>query len=354
MKISDIETPALILFEPAMLKNVQAAKAMAEAAGIALRPHYKSHRCIYLAKLQMAWGAKGITCAKVGEAEDLAEAGIPDILIANQITAPSKILRAVQIARKTKLTVCVDDKQNVLDLEAAAGEADVELSVYIEFEVGMHRCGVDTFEGTLALAELIQKQPHLKFRGIQAYAGQLSHECDDEKRHDDSVMIEEKLSGLKKYLESRGIPVEELSGLSTGTLPLRAHMKTVYTEAQAGSYLFSDAAYGKMGLAFEHSLLILSTVISVRKDAFFTDAGLKTCSVDQEKPALFGHPESTAKLSEEHISHQWTDHPYRVNDKVMYIPGHCCTNVNLFDKIYLVSGDEVLREIQVTSRGRSQ
>ncbi len=354
MKISDIETPALILFEPAMIKNMQAAKAMAESAGIAMRPHYKSHRCIYLAKLQMEWGAKGITCAKVGEAEDLAEAGIPDILIANQITAPSKIQRAMQIAKKAKLTVCVDDAQNVLDLEAAAGQAGVTLFVYIEFEIGMHRCGVETFEEVQALAELLQKQPHLKFRGIQAYAGQLSHECDDAKRHDDSVLIEEKLSGLKKHLESKGIPVEEISGMSTGTLPLRARMKTIYTEAQAGSYLFSDAAYGKMDLKFEHSLFILAAVISAKKDAFFTDAGLKTCSVDQEKPALADHPEILSKLSEEHISHQWPGHTYRVNDRVMYIPGHCCTNVNLFDKIYLVSGDDVLREIQVTSRGRSQ
>lgn len=354
MKLTDIETPALILNESAMLRNMSAAKTLAEEAGISLRPHYKSHRSPYLAKLQMEWGAKGITCAKVGEAEDLAEAGIPDILIANQITAPSKIARAVRIAKTTNLTVCVDSAQNVLDLEAAAGSADAKLSVYIEFEIGMNRCGVATFEEVYALAELIQSQPHLTFAGIQAYAGQISHEADAAKRLDGSVKIEHQLSQLGEFLAARGLPAREISGLSTGTLPLRRELKTAYTEAQAGSYLFMDGCYGKMNLPFENSLFIMATVISVKGEAFYTDAGLKTCSVDQGNPILKDHPEAVTRLSEEHISQQVPGHSYRVNDTVLYIPGHCCTNVNLFDKIYLVSDTEVLRVIPVTSRGKSQ
>lgn len=354
MKITEIETPALILDEAALLRNQAAIKTLMDEIGISLRPHYKSHRSVYLAQLQMSYGAKGITCAKVGEAEDLADAGIQDILIANQITAPSKIARAVQAAQKTNLTVCVDTKQNVLDLEEAAGLQNAKLSVYIEFEVGMNRCGVETLEEVYALAELIQKQPHLRFNGIQAYAGQISHEYDDEKRLDHSVYIEQRLSLLKEYLESKGIPVKEISGLSTGTLPLRRELKTVYTEAQAGSYLFMDASYGKMSLPFEHSLFVLATVVSVRGDAFYTDAGLKTCSVDQGNPVLKDHTEVNGRLSEEHIAHQLPGHTYKVNDRVQYIPGHCCTNVNLFDKIYLVSEQEVLRVIPVTSRGKSQ
>ena len=354
MKNTDIETPALILYEDALKRNMAVMKALTDDIGISLRPHYKSHRCPYLAGLQMAWGAKGITCAKVGEAEDLAETGIQDILIANQITAPSKIARAVKVAQKTHLTVCVDSKQNVADLEEAARKANARLSVYVEFEIGMNRCGVETFEEAFSLAELIQKQPHLCFAGIQAYAGQLSHEVDDEKRLAHSVSIEHKLSQLKDYLESRGIPVKEISGLSTGTLPLRRGMKTVYTEAQSGSYLFMDASYGKMRLPFEHSLFVLASVVSIRGNAFHTDAGLKSCSVDQGNPVLRDHPEINARLSEEHISHQLPGHTFSVNDKVLYIPGHCCTNVNLFDKIHLVSDTEVLRVIPVTSRGKSQ
>ncbi len=354
MKISDIETPALILYESALSQNQAAMKELTDEIGISLRPHYKSHRSVYLAALQMSFGAKGITCAKVGEAEDLADAGIQDILIANQITALSKIARAVQVAKKTTLTVCVDTKQNVLDLEEAASLQNTKLSVYIEFEIGMNRCGVDTFEEVYELADLIQKQPHLCFNGIQAYAGQLSHEVDDEKRLHHSVNIERRLSLLKEYLESKGIPVREISGLSTGTLPLRRELKTVYTEAQSGSYLFMDACYGKMKLPFEQSLYVLATVISVKGDAFYTDAGLKTCSVDQGNPVLKDHPEVNTRLSEEHIAQQLPGHIYKVNDRVLYIPGHCCTNINLFDKVYLVSDQEVLRVIPVTSRGKSQ
>ena len=354
MKITDIQTPALILFESALARNISAAKALTDEIGISLRPHYKSHRSPYLAMLQMSHGAKGITCAKVGEAEDLAEAGIVDVLIANQITAPSKIARAVQVAKKTNLTICVDTKQNIIDMENAACLAGASLSVYIEFEIGMNRCGVETFEEVLALAELIQKQPHLRFTGIQAYAGQLSHEYDDEKRLSYSIKIEQRLSQLKEYLQSKGIHVKEISGLSTGTLPLRRNLKTVYTEAQAGSYLFMDASYGKMDLPFEHSLFVMATVVSVKGNAFHTDAGLKSCSVDQGNPVLKDHPQAGAHMSEEHISHNIPGHALHVNDTVLYIPGHCCTNINLFDKIHLVSGEEVVCVIPVTSRGKSQ
>ncbi len=354
MKIADIETPALILNETSLTRNMAAMKALTDEIGISQRPHYKTHRSAYLAKLQMSFGAKGITCAKVGEAEDLAEAGIQDILIANQITAPSKIMRAMQVAQKTHLTVCVDSKQNIIDLEKAASLEAAKLSVFIEFEIGMNRCGVETFDEVYQLAVLIQKQPHLCFSGIQAYAGQLSHEYDDDKRIAHSIMIEQKLSQLKEYLASKGIAVREISGLSTGTLPLRREMKTVYTEAQAGSYLFMDASYGKMNLPFEQALFVLATVISVKGDAFHTDAGLKTCSIDQGNPVLKDYPYVSARLSEEHISHKLPGHSFHVNDKVFYIPGHCCTNVYLFDKIYLVSDEDILRIMPVTSRGKSQ
>lgn len=353
MKISEIETPALILDRDALLRNLRSAQAMAEAAGIALRPHYKSHRCPYLAKLQME-GAKGITCAKVGEAEDVYAAGIRDILIANQVTVPGKIARLVKLAHNAQIGVCADDRQNVLDLEAAALREGVILSVLVEFDVGMKRCGVTTNEEVLALAELIHRQPHLRFGGIQAYAGQLSHETDFEKRMSDSVEIEDRLSQLKAFLVEKGLPPRDITGMSTGTLPLRQTLSTVYTESQAGSYLFMDAAYNKLKLPFENALYILSSVISVKEDVFITDAGLKTCSVDQEKPVLADHPEAFIKLSEEHITNGLKGYQAKVNGTVRYIPGHCCTNVNLFDRIYLVSEDEVKEILPVTSRGRSQ
>ncbi len=354
MKITEIETPALVLDREALLRNLQSAKVLAQAAGIALRPHYKSHRCPYLAKLQMEYGAKGITCAKVGEAEDVYAAGIRDILIANQVTVPSKIARLAKLAHDAWIGVCVDDRQNILDLEAAANREGVTLSVLVEFDVGMKRCGVYTNEEVLALTEVIAKQPHLRFGGIQAYAGQLSHEADFKKRMGDSEAIEEQLSQLKAFLTEKGLPPKEISGMSTGTLPLRQTLPTVYTESQAGSYLFMDAAYNLLDLPFENALFIFSSVISVNGDVFITDAGLKTCSVDQEKPVLMGHPEALVKLSEEHITNRLPGHRAKVNDTVRYIPGHCCTNVNLFDRIYLVSGDEVKEILPVTSRGKSQ
>lgn len=354
MTIMELDTPALILDEDKMNANFRIMRELCVAAGVALRPHYKSHKSPYLALLQIKNGAKGISCAKTGEAEDLAEAGIQDILIANQVTRPSKILRIAKLAQRSRITVCADSESNIMDLGQVAESLGVELSVLVEYEIGMKRCGVQTREEALALARLVNKQKHLRFRGIQAYAGQLSHEMDADKRMAGSLLIEESLSALKGYLEANGMAVEEISGMSTGTVPLRQNMKTAYTEAQAGSYLTMDMAYGRMGLPFKNSLFVLASVISCRKDFFVTDAGLKTCSVDQGEPVLAAYPGAGLKMSEEHITNHLPGHPYRVNDAVMYIPGHGCTNVNLFDRIHMIRGNEVIREIPVTSRGKSQ
>lgn len=354
MNVCELDTPALILQEEIMLENIGTMDNLLKETGIKLRPHYKSHRCPYIAKLQMRHGAKGITCAKLGEAEDLADAGIRDILIANQITQPGKIRRLTKLAKQADMTVCVDSAQNIMDIEAAANETDVPISIFVEFEIGMHRCGVVTFDEVLVLARLTENQPHLRFRGIQSYAGNIAHERDFNKRRNATETLEKTLSELKAYLEANGINVQEISGISTGTVTLRRDIPSVYTEAQAGSYLFMDDAYDQLDLPFKNSLFILASVISVKKDSFHTDAGLKTCSIDQGTPVLFTHPEIESRMSEEHISHVFANHGYRVNDIVTYIPGHCCTNINLFDRIYLVRGETVIAELPVISRGKSQ
>lgn len=356
MQISEISTPALILDEALIKENMRIVNELARDTGVKIRPHYKSHRSPWLAKFQVDNGAIGMCCSTLGEAEDCADAGIKDVLVANQLVTGHKIKRAAQLAKKTKLTVCVDDEQNILNLEKAAAEAGSTIYIFVEFEVGLERCGVDTKEEALALAKLVMQQPHLSFRGIQAYEGHISHEPDTEKAYEISLGVEKRLTELKDYLEQNGIKVEEVSGLSTASFSLRRKMgKTVYTEAQCGSFLFMGDEYKNIPYPpFKNSLFVLTTVISAKNRSFHTDAGMKTCSVDNGTPVLKDHPELPSRMSEEHISHYWDNHPYKAGDQVVYIPGHCCTTVNLHDHIYLVSGDEVVRVIEVKSRGKSQ
>lgn len=354
MKLNNLETPVLILDEQKFEANLKNMMELIKDSGMALRPHYKSHKSVEIARKQIAYGAKGITCAKLGEAEDLADAGIQDVLIANQIVQPSKLARVAHLANKCKLTVCVDCQENIFALEQAAAAADSHIHVYVEFDVGMKRCGVTSMEAVAVLAKTVLAQPHLSFDGIQAYAGQLSHEFDSDKRKRESGQTDENLVRLKVYLHEQGIEVKEISGGSTGTALLKGQPK-IYTELQAGTYIFMDASYAKMDLPFQHSLFVLSTVISTGPNLVVTDAGVKAVGVDQGLPRFVGFPsDAPINLSEEHGAIRCANHGKKINDKVWYIPGHGCTTANLHNQIYLFKGDEVTGKILVTSRGKGQ
>ncbi|MEA5038451.1 MAG: DSD1 family PLP-dependent enzyme [Clostridiaceae bacterium] len=352
MHVEQLETPALLVDLDALERNQRRMMQLLAPLGIALRPHYKSHKCTAIAHMQIAAGAKGITCAKLSEAEDLILSGIEDVLIANQLTEPSILSRAAYLAGCCRLSVCVDRMENIEQLEKAAACAGSVIHCLVEYEVGMNRCGVSTPEAAVMLAKRILRSPHLEFMGIQAYAGQLSHEVNQEVRAAEAAQIEERLRVLLLALEKEGIRTPEVSGASTGTAELRK-AGTVYTEVQAGSYLFMDEAYKKLKLGFENALFMLSTVVSSDEGKMICDAGLKSFGVDQGNPVFEDYPDVPAEMSEEHCA------IYCANDafpgqKRRLIPGHCCTTVNLHDMLYFVRGDKVVDRVPVTSRGKSR
>ncbi len=352
MWLEKLETPALILDLDIFEENMKTMKEFLGPAGLALRPHYKSHKCTDIAHRQIAAGAKGITCAKLGEAEDLANSGIEDILIANQVVQPSKIARVAYLAGCCHLTVCVDNADNVYALEKAASIQGSTIYCLVEFEVGMNRCGVDTFKKFYELAELISKCPHLVFEGIQAYAGHLSHETDYERRKSEVGEIEQRIAELRGYVEKRGLHVKEVSGVSTGTVEFRKG-GSVYTEIQAGSYIFMDAAYNSLNLHFKNALFVLTTVISTNTNLIVADAGKKSVSVDQATPVFKEFPQLPVDMSEEHSTVSVKEHSIVLGNKLMLIPGHCCTTMNLHSHLYLVRNGRVEDKIPVTSRGKS-
>lgn len=350
MNITDISTPALIVDQVKFQCNAEKMSALLENKTMKLRPHYKSHKCADIAHWQMKNGAIGLTCAKLDEAIDLADSGIGNILIANQITDKSKIAKMAYLAKACRLTVCVDIKQNVMDIENAAALANSTVHCLIEYEIGMKRCGVSDKEEVATLAELIKQCKHLEFDGIQAYAGHLSHTVSEAERSIETEKNTRRIKELLKYLNDRSITVSVLSGGSTGTCMIKAN-EGLYTELQAGSYLFMDSTYAELGLPFENSLFILTTVVSVSNNIVVVDAGVKSCGVDQGMPVPCGFSVSHIVASEEHLQLHNPSKKFSVGDKVLLIPAHCCSTVNLHDKIYFVENEEVVKRYFVTARG---
>ena len=353
MKIQNIPTPALIVDKTIFDKNALAMKELLKNSKLKLRPHYKSHKCADIARMQVEGGAVGLTCAKLDEAIDLIDSGIENVLIANQIVDPSKIAKLAYLAKCCKLAVCVDNEQNAVAISNACKLAGSTVYFLIEYEVGMERCGIANKEDILALAKVINGLDNVEFEGIQAYAGHISHV---ESLEDRRLAIKEnyaKISELIGYLSKNGIEVKTLSGGSTGTSVIKAK-EGLYTELQAGSYLFMDSTYSELNLPFENSLFILSTVVSVNGNIAVVDAGVKSCGVDQGMPKCVGFEAQKIVASEEHFQLHFPSKKLKVGDKVLLIPGHCCSTVNLHDKIYFVKDDKVVYRVPITARGCSK
>lgn len=300
--------------------------------------------------MQIKNGAKGMTCAKLSEALDLADCGINDILIANQITDNKKIRRLADLAGDCRLTVCVDNEDNIQNLQKAAENAGTTIHCLIEFEIGMNRCGVTTADEVLYLAKKIMSCDNLEFDGIQAYAGHISHMVNKEEREALTMENHKKVKALVNYLKENGVAVNIISGGSTGTASIKAKAG-LYNELQAGSYLFMDSTYRDLDLPFKNSLFILTSVVSSRNGLTVVDAGVKTCGVDQGMPQVLNHSVREIVASEEHFQLHGLDADVKVSDKLVLVPGHCCSTVNLHDKIYVVSDGVVVDRIPITARG---
>ena len=352
--IEEIETPALLVDMDALESNIRAMAEYMKGRKARLRPHFKTHKCPTISHMQLAAGAIGVTCAKLSEAEVLLASGIRDVLIANQIVDPQKIMRLACLARGgARIGVCVDDSRNVDALSEAASRAGSSLHVLVEVDVGMGRCGVAGGEEAVALAERISRLPGLLFGGIQAYEGHVVQRPDKAERRAAVAAMVEKVGGIRELLLSRGCPVADISGGATGTYDLTGN-DTIWTEIQAGSYVFMDSSYGALGLPFTHALSVLATVIHKRPGRAVTDAGMKACSTDHGMPSLLGRPHLKVRTNEEHGIIEDPADELRYGEKVSYLPGHCCTTVNLYDRYHCVRAGTLESVWPISGRGRSQ
>jgi len=357
MSIDELDTPALLLDLDAFERNIDTMAAFFADKAAVLRPHSKTHKCPEVARRQLAAGALGITCAKVSEAEVMADAGVSDILIANQIVGAIKIDRLTDLAARCDLMVAVDNPGNVQDLSAACLAKGVTLGILVEVDTGMQRCGVRSAEDALALARLVAQAPGLEFKGLQGYEGHLVHTLDPDERAAGVRQALGLLKATKALIEMHDIPVPTISGGGTGTYDLSGTLPPM-TEIQAGSYVFMDAKYVQVRPEFENSLIVLSTVLSRPvPERIVTDAGLKVMPPDFGWPKLLGYAAEIAGLSEEHaklVAPEPASVPLQPGDRVQFIPSHCCTAVNLQDRLYVVR-ERVLVDIwPIAARGCAQ
>ena len=357
MRIFDLPTPALIADNDIISQNMASMAGILSGSSVQLRPHYKSHKCAALAHRQIASGAIGMTCAKLSEAEDLVFSGINDILIANQVVEPVKIDRLAQLAGLCHLTVCVDDIENATALSRAAVHAGTTIHCLVEYDIGMNRCGVRTQEQFLEVVAAISALPNLEYSGIQAYAGYASHMVSTEERVSTTEANERKVVALAKYLRDHGLETRIVSGGSTGTSSIIAK-DNIYTELQAGSYLFMDSTYNRLDVPFKNSLFVLATVVSRKENTIRLDVGVKGLGADQNAPIVLNKDKTVipgrVELNEEHLKLYNSGWDAKIGEKVLVIPGHCCTTVNLYDWLYLFSGESLKERVAITARGKSQ
>jgi D-serine deaminase-like pyridoxal phosphate-dependent protein len=356
--LEKLPTPIALVDLDQLDRNIETMAAFFAPLSANLRPHAKTHRAPAVARRQIAAGASGITCAKVGMAEAMVAGGIDDVFIANQVVAAQAIERLCVLARQAKVTVAVDTARNVADLSAAAQAFGVNLDIVIEVDAGMGRCGVQPGQPTLELAQIVARTAGLTFAGLHAYEG---HVVQDEKAEIRKSGTEEMLDRTLEtaaLIERNGFDVQTITCGGTGTYNISGVYPGV-TEHQSGSYVYMDPGYIEKIPAFGLAFSILSTVVSrPTGEKIITDAGVQSLANDYGIPLVKHHPElSYLYLSEEHGSFLAPgDAPtgFAVGDQIQVHPGHCCSAANLHDTVFAVR-DGVVEEVwAVTARGKSQ
>ena len=361
MREDEVDTPALLIDLDAFEFNLDRMAELLAPTGARLRGHAKTHKSTVIAHLQIARGAVGQCVQKVAEAEALAWGGVPDILVSNEVVGASKLARLAALARIAKVAVCADDAIQVAAIEAAAADGGVRLPVLVEIDVGAGRCGVAPGPDAVALAQRIAASRHLVFGGLQAYHGSAQHKRTVAERR---KLIEGAVDASRRTVEQlrqRGLECPIVGGAGTGTFEIESASR-VYTEIQAGSYVFMDADYARNLDAagapfgtFRHSLFVLATVMSApNKSVAVLDAGHKAVAVDSGLPVLWQRPDIRyVSASDEHgkleVGSETT--PPKLGEKLRLVPGHCDPTVDRYDWYVGVRGGRVECLWPVSARG---
>jgi len=327
--------------------------AFGRATGKAIRPHTKTHKSPRIARMQLERGAIGLCCAKLGEAEVLADAGLGPLLITTEIAGEPKIARLVALRRRAEVMVAIDDREVARSLHDAMRAAGLMLDVLVDVNVGQERTGV-TPGSAGELAARVASLPGLRLQGIQAYEGHLQHVYAEAERRTKWRECAHRMLEARTSILARGLPVAIVSTAGTGTCAFAAELEEV-TEVQAGSYPFMDCDYERVeGLPYETSLTVLASVVSrERGDIAVIDAGWKALSTDGGMPVVKGLPDARyAPKGDEHGGVEGVR--LAPGSRIELVPSHCDTTVNLYDEYVCVRNGVVEATWPIAARGRIQ
>lgn len=356
-----IPTPAAVLDLDAFDRNVARMATRAAGAGLALRPHSKSHKCAALAHRQLAAGAVGICCAKLAEAEAMAAAGIGAILVTSPIAGAANAARAARLAELIPdFRIVVDHVDGVRELAEAATS---RIPVVIDVDVGLGRTGVASAEQAAEVARAVLAQSNLRLLGVQGYGGQWQHMEGANARASATAAGMQKLSAAAAAVRAVGGTVEVMTGGGTGTFTADAAQR-VLNEIQPGSFAFMDREYREAlkddpDGAFEQSLAIHTTVITVNNPRWVTvDGGLKAFSTDGPTPQPLSHKFADCTFRFFGDEHGLLMRPAGAEvvrgERVAFAPGHIDPTLDRYDLLHLIQGDVLVDIVRIEGRGASQ
>jgi D-serine deaminase-like pyridoxal phosphate-dependent protein len=357
--IYDLDTPTLLVDLDQLERNIADMAELARSHGKSLRPHTKTHKTPDIARMQIAAGAKGLTVAKLGEAETLANAGFEDLFVANQIIGPLKVGRLLGLMERVQVKVGVDSMESAEPLGIAGVTRGVRVPVMIEVDTGLGRAGVRTVEEAVTLARKLDDHAGIWMVGIFTHEGQL-YTGSNEPDLVGARRVAEQMRRTASEIRAAAVPCDLVSVGSTPGAPLLAPEEGI-DELRPGVYVFNDRTQVvNGGDRSRWALTVLVTVTSVRPNGvIITDGGSKSMAgdcpyADKTYGEIMGHPEIVFKsVSEEHGHLECTGTPtVKVGDKLRIVPNHACTCVNMHDTLTLHRGDRVEAVLPIECRGK--
>jgi D-serine deaminase-like pyridoxal phosphate-dependent protein len=369
MQITDLPTPVVLIDRSRLLTNIDRAQRLAEVAGARLRPHAKTHKSPAIARWQIERGAAGICCAKVGEAEVFAAAGITDIRLPYPVH-PFNAERVLRLMDRASVSIIVDHLLVARGWSEAMSRAGRTLDVLIKVDVGFHRCGIDPdAPDALDFVRTVAALPGLRLRGLLSHAGHSYMARSENEMRAIAQREAAILTNLRDRAARAGVALEELSVGATPTLRHSARLEGL-TELRPGNYVYFDRAQVGLGSASldDCAMTVLATVVSrPAADRLILDCGSKTLSTDSARgftvPSGYGAvltPEGTIddgleieRLSEEHATVRVTGGTrLEPGERVHVLPNHSCLVANMVDEVVLVEGERVVDKLPVAARGK--
>lgn len=364
MKYFELDTPSLIINKERMLENLKGMQDFADKNGVSLRPHAKTHKMPSIALIQEDLGAKGITVAKVEEAEIMASRGLNNIFIANEIVGVRKLERIREMSKKIDISFGVDSIEQVDQISAVFKEKPAR--ILVEIEVGENRSGVIEEDYYRSLLLEIEARSELQFLGVFSHDGHSYSAKDLGECLEISLESQRRTLRFAKVAEDIGMRPQVVSIGSTPSMLANTPILPGVTEIRPGTYVFLDASQANFIGSYErNAATVLTTIISKpTNERVVTDVGAKGLTMQRRTVGMTATEGLGAvkdyegvfisKVYDEHALIYNKDFREKVSigDKIEIIPNHICPVVNLYDKAYLVSGDEVVEELVIECRGK--